>query len=190
MSSGPIKDALQPSVRLVGINVQSRRKSSGFVQTEVSEIDPLPDVEGRASGVLDELVRCRDAKQHEGQALEVGLSGPGVEAGAEGCEEIVREREPDRRIDLVHEDHDTARAVCQHEFAEEIGEALDWRQVRPFLPPRAQRSGDFELLVDLVGDPEIPLRRRLGSPLAPDLGEIHDGRGDAGLLQSHRSPRH
>src|SRR4029077_8923499 len=115
-----IKDALQSSLSLIGIGVQTRCKRAGFLRAEVGEIDPFSNIKGCTSLALDELVRRRDAEQHEDQALEDGFGGPGVEAGAEGREEVVREREPDRRIDLVDKDHDPSGAVRQNELAEEI----------------------------------------------------------------------
>ena len=135
MPSGPVKDVRQPPARLIRIGVQPRRKFPRFVRTEVGEVDPPADVEGRTCWVLDELVRRRHAEQHEGQTLKRVFRSPSVETGSERRKKVVREGLADGRVDFVHENHDPTIAICQDQLAEEIGETLNRRQIGPLLPP-------------------------------------------------------
>ena len=100
----------------------------------------MSDVERRPRRVLDQIAGRGDADEHEREPLERRVGRAILVEEPNRREEIVGEIEPQRGVDLVHEDHDALGPLDQRHFAEVAGEALRVGVIGVRVPPLG-RSG-------------------------------------------------
>ena len=77
-----------------------------------------------SGSVVRELALRRATREHERQPSEVGLAAAAFVAGSDCVQKIVRERQVQRRVDVVDEHDDRRRRVRQDYFPEKFDEPI------------------------------------------------------------------
>ena len=140
-------------------------------------LDGPPDVVRGGAALLDQLVGRGHANQAEREPLVGGLASPVVVHGPDGDEEVIRERELQRAVDLVEEDHYPPVHLPRDLLAEELDQALVRRGGHGRAPPCA----------DVNLEPQLP-RHHLQQPEVPVVGLLDRSQGAGDIDERAADP--
>ena len=170
---GPGEDLVEPRGR-VALGARDRGQAGGegveVSAGEVLQTDRSSDVKRRPIGIGDEVAGRGHAEQAEREALVVqALAAAIVQRAHRGEEVIARERQRQRRIDLVDEHHHLALDMAQHVLFKIARKSVDRAQAGVALPEFVGLV-EAELTGDLGREAVIPVGD--GGVLGADAGEV------------------
>ena len=147
----------------------------------------MADVERRARRVLDQVVRRRHADEDERDALQFAVHRAVLVQKTDRGEEIVGEIEAQRRVDLVHEQHQPLGSLDERDLAEVANQPVGIGVVRMGVPPRGGGGAQPELLLHQQQEALVPL---VGGGLGAELRQIDDDRANAAVREPFRRAVH
>jgi hypothetical protein len=133
----------------------------------------VADVEWGPGGIFDQVVRHRHADEDERDPIELRIHRAILIEKADGREEVVREIEPQRRVDLVDKEHEPFAPFDQRDFTQVPDQAVRVGVARMGVPPVRGAGAQVELFLDPDEEALVPLVRR---GLGAELGEVDDDR--------------
>src|SRR5690606_35379668 len=183
LPAGPSVNAPHELAAVVGAGIETGRELHALLEREILRLDREPVDERRDARILAQHVRRSDAEHNEIETRVLGLAVAARVTRVYRREELPRERQRQRALDLVDEYRDRHRRVRQHDISEELREPELARERALLLPPALEIDLEAQLAQHAIRDAVVPARRVAALAAHADLAQIDDGRKLSGTTQ-------
>src|SRR5690606_18074738 len=175
LAASPRVDALERRAGGFRVPAEAGRKRQALLEREIVGLDREPIEERRHARIRAQLSRRGDAEHDEIEPRELWDAGAPRVARTDRREQILRERQRERALDLVDEHGNRHRRMPEDDVDEELAETLRAGKRALLLPPPLQVELEAQLAQHAVRDRVIPACGRAGLAVLGNLAQIDDG---------------